>query len=104
MVSMAKKAGCLVAGFSKVEAALKNQQVSVLLHATDAALDGVERLDRIMAARRNAEGLTSLTCRLFESVDLDRSLGSVNTKHVAIWDSGLSEGLKTRLVKLETFG
>src|SRR5262245_61484949 len=45
-LSLANKAGLLVAGFAKVEALLDQGQAMVLLHASDGAADGVEKLNR----------------------------------------------------------
>ena len=45
-LSLANKAGLLVAGFAKVEGLLEQGQAALLLHAGDAAADGAEKLDR----------------------------------------------------------
>ena len=45
-VSLANKAGLLVAGFAKVEELIEAGQAVALIHAADAAADGVGKLDR----------------------------------------------------------
>ncbi len=49
---MANKAGVVVAGFAKVEAALAGGKVAVVLHADDAGEDGVRKIES--AVRRHA--------------------------------------------------
>jgi len=45
-LSLANKAGQVVPGFAKIDAALEQGHVIGLFHGTDGATDGVERLDR----------------------------------------------------------
>lgn len=57
-LSLANKAGQVVPGFAKIDAALEQGQVVGLFHGSDGATDGVERLDRkfraITAANKTA--------------------------------------------------
>ena len=55
-LAMAGKAGLVAAGFAKVEAALAHEDVVALLHAAEAASDGVRKLDAALR-RRPAGGL-----------------------------------------------
>ncbi|MFM9890212.1 MAG: RNA-binding protein [Rickettsiales bacterium] len=43
-LSLARKAGQVITGFEKVEAALKNGEIAALIHAADASDDGVRKL------------------------------------------------------------
>ena len=45
-MSLANKAGLVVAGFAKVEELIAAGRAVALVHAADAAVDGVEKLDR----------------------------------------------------------
>ena len=45
-LSIANKAGLVVTGFAKVEELIARERAAVLLHAADAAADGVAKLDR----------------------------------------------------------
>src|ERR1700710_3030141 len=47
-LAMAAKAGQVVSGFSKVEAALKESQAQALIHASDGAPDGIRKLDALL--------------------------------------------------------
>jgi len=93
-LAIAAKAGQVVAGFAKVEAALGARQgrtaVQALIHAADGARDGIRKLDALVRqnAGQNAgnEGetpempvVTALT-----SAELDLALGRSNVVHAAL--------------------
>ncbi len=77
-LGLARKAGCAVTGFAKVEALLRSGGAAGLLHAREAAEDGAGKLDRIAAAA----GLP--VYRLLAGVELDTALGGANVMHVAV--------------------
>ena len=79
-LSLANKAGRVVTGFAKVEAAVKGGEVVALVHAADAAEDGVRKLT---AAARAAERPIE-TIRLFSGEQLDLALGRTNVVHAAL--------------------
>jgi len=89
-LAIAAKAGQVISGFAKVEAALQSRAsratVGALLHASDGAEDGIRKLDAL--ARRNAENggespdfpiITALA-----SAELDLALGRSNVVHAAL--------------------
>ncbi|MCB1472278.1 MAG: RNA-binding protein [Rhodobiaceae bacterium] len=84
MLGLARKAGDLVTGFAKVEAALRSGEAACVLHASEAAQDGVEKL--AAAARAGAARLeTGLppVWRLFSGDELGLALGGTNVVHAA---------------------
>jgi len=87
-LALANKAGCVVAGYAKVEKALKTARITALLHASDASADGCRKLDRLArtAARPGSERIESITC--FSSAELSAALGKGNVNHAAIADDG----------------
>jgi predicted RNA-binding protein YlxR (DUF448 family) len=89
-LAIAAKAGQVISGFAKVEAALRGRQgggaVQALIHAFDGAEDGIRKLNAL--ARQNAENgveipplpvITALT-----SSELDLALGRSNVVHAAV--------------------
>ena len=76
-LALANKAGRVVAGFAKVEAALATGSVAALIHAAEAAEDGMRKL----AAK--APGPVE-TIRLFGGEQLDLALGRTNVVHAAL--------------------
>jgi uncharacterized protein len=79
-VSMARKAGLLLAGFAKVDALLDQGEADLLLHAADAADDGVAKLDRKFRA---LGGSDEAIVRELTSAELSLAIGRSNVVHAA---------------------
>jgi hypothetical protein len=89
-LAIAAKAGQAVAGFGKVETALKEGTVAVLIHASDGAQDGIRKLDALARQMGGQDGgnggnkpqipiVTAL-----KSVELDLALTRSNVIHAAV--------------------
>jgi predicted RNA-binding protein YlxR (DUF448 family) len=89
-LAIAAKAGQVLSGFAKVEAALTSRQggtlVRALIHASDGAEDGIRKLDALARQKAGNEGgtrefsiITALT-----SEELDLALGRSNVVHAAL--------------------
>jgi predicted RNA-binding protein YlxR (DUF448 family) len=101
-LAIAYKAGRMVAGFAKVEAALNDGDAIALVHASDAAPDGVRKLNA--AARRNSESDRSIAVlAAFTSAQLDLALGRSNVVHAALLAGPESKAVLARLARLERF-
>lgn len=101
-LSMANKAGVVVAGFAKVEAALTGGAVGAVLHATDGGEDGVRKIDGVV--RRTArDGLHPVSLKLFSSGQLDLALGRTNVIHAALAAGPVSKAFLTRCRRLKTY-
>jgi uncharacterized protein len=85
-LAIAAKAGQAVAGFGKVETALKEGTVAVLIHASDGAGDGIRKLDAL--ARQmggNGGGKPQIpVVTALKSVELDLALTRSNVIHAAV--------------------
>lgn len=83
-LAMAGKAGLVVTGFAKVEAALERGEATALIHARDAAEDGVRKLNSV--ARRKSVSLSGdlPTFTALTSAQLDLALGRPNVIHAAL--------------------
>lgn len=102
-LAMAHKAGRLALGFGKADAALAQSPVVALIHAADAAADGVRKLD---AARRredrgNADNIVVI--KTFTAAQLDLALGRSNVIHAALLAGPESETFLARAGRLERF-
>jgi predicted RNA-binding protein YlxR (DUF448 family) len=83
-LAIAGKAGQVLAGFGKVEAALARDNVIGTLHAADAAADGIGKIDALRR-RRGEAGLSEIAViRAFTSAQLDLALGRSNVVHAAL--------------------
>lgn len=85
-LSLARKAGEAVSGFTKVEDALKSGPVRVLLHAVEGSEDGNRKLDRLKSP-------STLSCNIFLTHEMDLAFGRENVIHAAIAAGGLAERL-----------
>jgi uncharacterized protein len=100
-LAMAGKAGLVAAGFTRVEAALTQQEVIALLHAAEAAADGVRKLDG--ARRRRSEHALIVTIGTLTSAQLDLALARPNVIHAALLAGPSSDTFLARLRRLERF-
>jgi predicted RNA-binding protein YlxR (DUF448 family) len=100
-LAMAGKAGLVATGFTRVEAALAQQEVIALLHAAEAAADGVRKLDA--GWRRRAERGPIVTIGILTSAQLDLALGRPNVIHAALLAGPSSDTFLARLRRLERF-
>jgi uncharacterized protein len=100
-LSMARKAGEVVAGFAKVEAALAREPVVALIHAAEAGADGVAKLDSA-ARRRFGEGNLPII-RGLTMADLDLAFGGTNVIHAALLAGPASTNLLARIRDLDRF-
>lgn len=101
-LSITRKAGELVTGFSKVEAALRAGPVAGLVHAIEASEDGVRKLAAVAASGQETANGWEIV-RLFESTQLDLALGRSNVIHAALLAGSASENFLSRVRELEAF-
>ncbi len=83
-VSMAKKAGLVVNGKAKVEKAIAGGKIVLLIHASDAAADGVEKLERMVKGLQLDTENSVEICNLWTGEQLDKALGGSNMVHLAV--------------------
>src|SRR5580692_10731295 len=100
-LAMAGKAGLVATGFTRVEAALAQEEVIALFHAAEAAADGVRKLDA--AQRRRPEHGPMVTIGILTSAQLDLALGRPNVIHAALLAGPSSDTFLARLRRLERF-
>ncbi|MFK7792841.1 MAG: RNA-binding protein [Devosiaceae bacterium] len=96
-LSMARKAGLVVNGFSKVEGALKGGKAHTLLHATDAGADGVMKLDRL------AGHVGVPVLRVLPHDEMGLALGLEHVIHAALLDGPGAARFLAPLRRLEDF-
>lgn len=84
LLGLARKSGQLVAGFEKVDAALRAGKVRVLVAASDGAEDGRGKLARIA-------GSGVEICAPLTAAELAQALGREHAVHAAIKSGGIAE-------------
>jgi len=97
-LGIAAKAGQVVSGFGKVESALREGTVEVLIHASDGAADGIRTLD--MLARQNEVNHGTRppipVVTALKSIELDLALTRSNVIHAAVLAGPASKSFLSR--------
>lgn len=102
-LAMAKKAGLLVAGFAKVDSAIRTNRAALLLHATDAAQDGRRKLASAVSAVKHMGGDDVATTDCLSSDQMSAVLGLENATHAAALHGGATRSLIAAVEKLEKY-
>jgi uncharacterized protein len=102
-LAMAGKAGCVIGGFSKVEAALGRDNLLALIHASDAAADGKRKLDAGLHRNGGEKPHEIAVIGAFAGTQLDLALNRSNVVHAALLAGPGSETLLARVLRLERF-
>jgi uncharacterized protein len=98
-LGLVNKAGLVVAGTAKVEAALRSGGVVALVHAREGAENGIAKLD--LLARGAAK--PPATINLFESARLDLALGRTNVIHAALRAGSASAAFLAKVARLVAY-
>jgi uncharacterized protein len=86
------RGGTLLTGSDRIEEAARRGQVTLLLHAADAATDGNRKLDQAWRVGRDAEGSGDAGVILTASrAQLSAALGRENVVHIALTDHKAAE-------------
>ena len=101
-LSMTRKAGQIVTGFAKVEAAIARKPVIGVIHAADAAQDGQKKLSQAIRRQFGSEDRMTVI-RLFCAEALSQALGHGNVVHAALLAGSASRTFVNQAVKLERF-
>lgn len=102
-LSIAGKAGCVVTGFSKVEAAIAGGEIAAVLHGRDASADGRRKIEALLR-RQDAENPEEIAViGEFTTDELDLALGRSNVVHAALLAGPAGKAFLTRLQRLRRF-
>jgi predicted RNA-binding protein YlxR (DUF448 family) len=103
-LSIAGKAGTVVAGFAKVEAAVIKGGAIALLHASDGSEDGLRKMKALLRQRyEDGDGREIPVIRAFSGAQLDLALGRSNVIHAALLAGPASQGFLTRCQRMMRF-
>ncbi|MBD3845510.1 RNA-binding protein [Bosea sp. SSUT16] len=105
-LSMANKAGLVVAGFGKVEALIETGRCLAVIAASDGAEDGKRKIGQAIRraeAARESEGLKVRrlpVVTIFAAADLELALGRAHVIHAALAPGPAAEGVLSRWRRL----
>jgi predicted RNA-binding protein YlxR (DUF448 family) len=102
-VSLANKAGLLVTGFGKVDELIGGGRAILLIHAADAAEDGVTKLSRRFMALLGPERSATAIVTDLTGPQLDLAIGRSNVVHAAASEGGASRRLLKEALRLRRY-
>lgn len=101
MLSLARKAGQAISGFTKVELALRSGRLGTLIHASDAADNGERKLAATLRATGRRRDVAVV--RAFTSAQLSLAFGATNVIHAGVLSGGMSESFAMKAGRLQRF-
>jgi hypothetical protein len=102
-LAIAGKSGNVLTGFSKVEAALAQEDVAALIHAADAACDGKRKLAAALQRETTEKSRQIAIIEEFSGEQLDLALGRPNVVHAALLAGPVSGTFLARAMRLGRF-
>ena len=102
-LSIANKAGLVVAGAFKVDSAIEAGAVVALIQASDGAADGAAKRAHALRAKLGPEANAIVRIDLFKSGQLDLALGRANVIHAALKQGAASSAFLTRADRLRRY-
>ena len=102
-LSIANKAGLVVAGAFKVDSAIEAGGVAALIQASDGAADGAAKRAQALRAKLGPEAGAVLRVDLFTSRQLDLALGRANVIHAALKHGAASSAFLARADRLRRY-
>jgi predicted RNA-binding protein YlxR (DUF448 family) len=105
MMNMARKAAQFVSGASKVDAAVRAGAAIAVFHASDAAADGVRKIDQARKAWKLGTDAEEdiLSFQLFTGAELDELMGQNAFIHACALAGQAGEGVVKRANLLEQY-
>lgn len=102
-LSLARKAGLVLTGFTKIDAAIGNGEPLALLHGLDAAADGAEKLDRRYSAMCRDLGRPTIVVRELTIEQMSLALGRANVVHAALMVGGAARSFLSEAERLTRY-
>ncbi len=101
-LGLARKAGAVLAGFAKVEAAIARERLQALLVAADAAEDGERKIGQALH-RTFGNDVPLPVLRLFGSAELGLAMGRPNVIHAAVLQGSAGESFVEAAIRLQRY-
>ncbi len=104
-LSFANKAGQVLCGFTKVEISITKGEAFALLHGSDAAIDGRNKLDRKYKAVHTEMGAKhpAQIISTFGSEDLSLAMGRSHVVHAALAKGGAARNFLKEAERLQRY-
>ncbi|WP_375701519.1 RNA-binding protein [Bartonella sp. AA81SXKL] len=99
-LSIARKAGAVVMGATKVDAAIRSGQVILVLHAKEATEDGKRKIAQAIHTIQQKTNQDIKTTSLFTSYEMRVAFGANPVMHAALLNMKAAEGFLKTINKL----
>ncbi|WP_099866102.1 RNA-binding protein [Pararhizobium haloflavum] len=103
MMAMARKAGQFVTGSTKVDIAVRTGEALAVFHASDAAADGVRKIDQARKAMALGADIHIPAFHLFNADEMATHLGDGALIHAAALAGQAGEGVVKRATMLQRY-
>jgi predicted RNA-binding protein YlxR (DUF448 family) len=101
-LGLARRAGAVVAGFAKVEAAIAKEELVAVLAASDAAADGLRKMRQVLR-RRFGDDVPVPVIRLFDAAELGLAMGRPDVIHAAVLQSPAGRSFVEAAIRLQRY-
>lgn len=102
-LGLARKAGAVALGATKVESAVRSGDALLVLHADEASEDGLRKITNARRATAYAGGPETYAYKLFSEADLSLALGGTNVIHAAVLADDAGRAAQKRMVALDRY-
>jgi predicted RNA-binding protein YlxR (DUF448 family) len=102
-LGLARKAGAVALGATKVEASVRSGAALLVLHAAEASEDGLRKIAQARRATAYAGGPQIRAYKLFSEQELGLALGGTNVIHAAVLAGDAGRAAEKRMVALDRY-
>ena len=102
-LGLARKAGQVLTGAAQVEKAVRSGSAALVLHALEAAQDGVRKITQARNAVVHMEGPDIPALKLFREEEMGLATGTGNVIHVAVLDGQAGAAFSRRAFALARY-
>jgi predicted RNA-binding protein YlxR (DUF448 family) len=102
-LGLARKAGAVALGATKVEASVRSGAALLVLHAAEASQDGLRKIAQARRATAHAGGPEIMAYKLFSEQELGLALGGTNVIHAAVLAGDAGRAAEKRMVALDRY-
>jgi predicted RNA-binding protein YlxR (DUF448 family) len=102
-LGLARKAGAVALGATKVDAAVRAGSALFVLHAAEASEDGIRKIAQARRATAHLGGPEIRAYKLFSEQELGLALGGTNVIHAAVLAGDPGRAAEKRMVALDRY-
>ena len=102
-LALANKAGNIVFGFAQVEAELERGRIVLLVHGSDAAEGGRDKLDRKFLAVNRAAGRPAPIVTLLTIEQISLAMGRANVVHAGLTQGGATDRVSSEAERVKRY-